>query len=332
MRLTGMTLHHSQGMKVYSAAAPGGETDGAAPPGSRAALFRPDFHARRLNASAARLALPAVDEATLVADISRLAAAERDAGWLPAAPGAALYIRPLLMAAEPSIGVRRSDEALLVVSCHPVGSYFGGGAGPPASLRLRVDPDGRARAWPGGVGACKTGGSYGASIAPAEDAAAAGFDQVLWTGGDADRTVGECGQMNVFWVERSAGDGAPRTLVTPELDGTILAGATRDTVLKIAVAAGVAERVAERRVPLAELTAGMAAGSVVEMFGTGTGAIIVPVRSVSVDGREFVAKEREERGDASATLRRALLDIYHQREPSPWMLDIDAAAGRGDDE
>jgi branched-chain amino acid aminotransferase len=190
-------------------------------------------------------------------------------------------------------------------------------------VRLVVDPV-RMRASPGGVGDCKTGGSYAAAIVPTEAAIEAGFDQVLWCDGSPERAVGECGQMNVVWVERI---GDVTTLVTPILDGTILAGATRDSVLALARDSkrGFVDAVEERRVPLAELTSKMARGEVIEMFGTGTGAIIVPVKSVTVGDIEFVAKDSEVGSDTSARIREALLDIYHGDAPDTegWMIDID---------
>lgn len=309
-----------EGMKVF--AAPSSPSGGAVPPGGAAALFRPDYHAARLNASAARVALPAVDAAQLVEDVKDLVRRERDAGWLPAGRGAALYVRPVLFASEGVIGVRRSDEATLVVTCHPVAAYFGGGE--VKSLRLCVDPKGRVRAWPGGCGEAKSAGNYAGSIGPAEEAAEQGFDQVLWTGGGEERLVGEVGQMNFFWVEK--GDGR-KVLVTPELDGTILPGATRASILEMAEDCGF--KAEERRVPLAEFVRGVKEGRIMEMFGTGTGAIVVPVKSVYVDGEDLVVKEKEEAGDASVVLRETLLAIYHQENASAWMEPVDAKTENG---
>lgn len=317
-----------EGMKLYAARPAAGLSDSgmgalAAESGRRAALFRPHFHAARLNASAARMALPTVDEDLLLDDIARLVRHERDAGWLPAARGTSLYIRPLLFASEASLGVRRSNEATLVVTCHPVGSYFSG-SGSPKSLRLLVDPAGRVRAWPGGVGFAKTGGGYAASIAPADEAKNSGYDTVLWTGGE-ERIVGECGQMNFFWIRCDKSTGR-RVLCTPELDGTILAGANRDSILKIAIPLGIAHEVQETRTPLMDLTRAIDSGEVVEMFGSGTAAIVVPVKSITADGVEHAAKEAEEAGDASAKIRSAMMNIHHQEDGhlgEGWMFDID---------
>lgn len=297
------------------------EYDGKLKSASEVKLFRPLYHVRRLNSSARRLALPEYDEDDLMSGIKKLVRAERNSGWVPRGRGSALYIRPLLFASESSIGVRRSNEATLVVTCYPVGNYFGGNIS--KSVRLLVDPN-HVRAWKGGVGFCKTGGSYACSIVPTENAKNASYDQILWTDGTPDHYVGECGQMNLFWVEWDHTTDR-RILVTPELEGTILPGGTRDSILKLAVSLGVVEQVAERRVPVAELTAAISRGIVVEMFGSGTGAIIVPVECVAIDQKDYVVKTKEEPRDVSAKLREALLDIYHgiAQDKFSWLCGIE---------
>jgi branched-chain amino acid aminotransferase len=279
-------------------------------------LFRPWFHARRLNLSAARLALPTYDEQELVTGVAKLVQMEQALGWIPVGRGASLYVRPVLFASEDGIGVRKSNEAMLVVTCHPVGSYFRGGIAKP--IRLLADCK-HVRAFRGGVGFAKTAGNYAASMQPAEEAMQRGFDQILWTDGTADHMIGECGQMNFFWVERR-----PLTdehiLVTPALDGTILPGATRDCVLALAVQLNIVQRVEEKTVPLSMLMDGIRTGTVIEMFGTGTGATLVPVQSITVNGEECAIIATEIALDAGGRLRDALLNVYHTEHD--WTCDI----------
>jgi branched-chain amino acid aminotransferase len=281
-------------------------------------LFRPWFHAQRLNTSAERLALPTFDQQELVDGIAKLVRMERDCGWVPAGRGAALYIRPLLFASEDGIGVRRSNEAMLVVTCHPVGSYFRSGMAKP--IRLYADCK-HVRAFHGGIGFAKTAANYAASMQPAEMASQQGFDQILWTDGTSDHMVGECGQMNFFWVEKPISSREDYVLVTPALDGTILPGATRDSVLTLAIQLGVVHRVEEKRVPLAVFMEDVRKGIVVEMFCTGTGATIVPVESVSMsEENSVVVLSTAKPIHAGSRIRDALLDIYHSEHS--WMCDI----------
>lgn len=245
-------LHYGQsvfeGMKAFRR--PGG-----------LALFRPRAHAERLVVSARRLAMPPVDPELLLAGVRALLAA--DAGWMPSAPGTSLYVRPVLYASEPFLGVRAAKAYTLLVFVSPVGGYFGD----ERPLRIWVERA-RARAAPGGIGAAKASANYVASLLPAEEAKARGFDQVLWLDAAEHRWLEEIGTMNVF---ARIGDG----LVTPPLGGTILAGVTRDSVLTLARARGV--RAEERPVSLDELSAAHRAGTLRELFGTGTAAVVSPI-------------------------------------------------------
>jgi branched-chain amino acid aminotransferase len=288
-------------------------------------LFRPHFHAQRLNASAERMALPTFDEEELIRGVFRLVLKEQALGWIPTGRGAALYIRPLIFASEGVIGVRRSNEAMLVVTCHPVGSYFRSGVAKP--LRLFADTE-HVRAFRGGVGFAKTAGNYACSMQPAEEATRKGYDQILWTDGTPEHMVGECGQMNFFWVERGAAT-SRLVLVTPALDGTILPGATRDSVLVLAPQLGLVHDVEERHVPLRTLTSAIQGGTVVEMFCTGTGASVVPVRSIAVAGEEFVVRDSGAVGDMSSKLREALHDIQHSEHAWTATVGDETAISRG---
>jgi len=284
--------HCFEGMKAYADAA------------GRPLLFRPGLNAARLLRSAQRLALPAFDEAQFLALLRAFVRVEAAGGWLPTAAGCALYLRPTIMATTPFLGVGPASEATLFCVASPCGPYF---PGPPRAVTLALE-EGVVRAAPGGVGSVKVGGNYAPTILPGVAAAArCGAAQVLYTyapEGGGERTVSEAGAMNVFFLLRGQGaEGAPE-LLTPPLDGTILPGVTRQSVLDLARDAcgrgtlsaqpGGAPpglRVSERSLGVAELAAAAAEGRLLEVFCTGTAAVVLPVqRIVRVDGEEWHAR------------------------------------------
>lgn len=228
----------------------------------RVALFRPGMNAARFNRSAARLALPEVPERLFLEGIDTLVRLEED--WLPSAEGTALYIRPTLIAVEPALGVRPSEQCLFFVILSPVGAYYAAGFNP---VRILVE-DFFVRAVPGGTGTAKTGGNYASSLRAGLKAKERGFEQVLWLDGIQRRYVEEVGAMNIFFVV----DG---TLVTPPLSDSFLAGVTRDSVLELAETLGVPVDV--RPVEINDLMDGVRGGRVSEAFGTGTAAVVSPV-------------------------------------------------------
>ncbi len=225
-------------------------------------LFRPRAHVARLARTATRLCMPEVPEALALDGVKALL--REDASWLPSAPGTSLYVRPFIFATEPFLGVRPAKQVLFAVILSPVGGYF---TGPPRPLKIWVEQE-RSRAARGGIGAAKAAANYVASLQGAEDAKHRGYDQVLWLDGAEHRFVEEIGTMNFF--AKIGG-----RLVTPALEGTILPGVTRDCVIQLARDEGVP--VEERRVALAELVAAGKAGTLEEVFGTGTASLVAPI-------------------------------------------------------
>ncbi|XP_049648681.1 LOW QUALITY PROTEIN: branched-chain-amino-acid aminotransferase, mitochondrial-like [Accipiter gentilis] len=189
-------------------------------------LFRPELNMERMERSAERVCLPAFDRSELLECIRALLRLEQE--WVPRSDSASLYIRPTFIGTEPSLGVAPPGRALLFVILCPVGPYFPGGHFSPVGLL--ADPT-YTRAWPGGAGHCKLGGNYGPTIALQRAAQAQGCQQVLWLHGP-ERLLTEVGTMNlfVFWHRE---DGEPE-LVTPPLDGLILPGVTRRSLLELA--------------------------------------------------------------------------------------------------
>lgn len=229
-------------------------------------LFRPDRHAARLAASAERLCMPPLEPARLIAALRALVRVEQDS--VPDAARGSLYLRPTLFANDEYLGVRPGNLHTLAILASPVDSYFGQDSRP---LRLWAER-GLTRAAPGGVGAAKTGGNYAASLLAARDAKQRGYDQVLWLDAIEHRYVEEVGTMNLFVHFKSG-------VVTPPLDGTILAGVTRESCLTLLKEWGVPTE--ERRLTLDELLAAHRAGELLEIFGTGTAAVVAAVGEVA---------------------------------------------------
>ena len=243
----------------------------------RARLFRAELNMRRLAHSMKTLALPPLDEAGFLACIRRLVRADRD--WVPQGEGFALYLRPTVIGTQPTLGVSKSRSCKLFVIASPVGPYYPEGFKP---VRLLAESR-NVRAWPGGTGDSKLGGNYAPTIRVQGEAAAKGFTQVLWLFG-AEQQVTEVGTMNFFvlWKRR---DGV-RELVTAPLDGTILPGVTRASLLELARGWG-EFAVTERKFSIFELIEAAREGRVIECFGAGTAAVVSPVRAISYDGQEI---------------------------------------------
>ncbi len=236
-------------------------------------LFRPDRHLARLNASSVRLCIPPLDEAFALRSLKELVRLEAD--WVPRTAGCALYVRPTLIATEPALGVRPSRSYIYFVILSPVGAYYREGFNP---VKIIVEEH-YVRAPKGGLGAAKTPANYAASLLAAEEAHAQGFTQVLWLDAAEHRYVEEVGTMNIFF---RIGD----ELVTPPLEGSILGGITRESVIHLARAWKL--RVSERPITIDEVTEAHVAGRLREVFGSGTAAVISPVGELFHKGQRMV--------------------------------------------
>jgi branched-chain amino acid aminotransferase len=225
-------------------------------------VFRPDKHAERMAHSCQRMCIPQVDKEMFVRAIDELV--KLDQKWIPSKKGTSLYIRPLIFATESYIGVRVSETYTLYIMTGPVAAYYKEGFNP---VRLMTSGE-YVRAVRGGLGEAKTAANYAASLLPAYEAKKKGYAQVVWLDGIEEKYIDEVGTMNICFIK----DGA---LVTPPLEGTILPGVTRDSVLHLARHWGMT--VEERRISIDEVMSSIKDGSMTEMFGTGTAAVISPV-------------------------------------------------------
>ena len=266
-------------------------------------LFRVEKNAERFNNSASRMAMPKVDIGEHVQAISELVRLEH--AWTPKQEGAALYIRPVMIATENTLEVRSSRDFLHYIILSPVGPYFSGGFKP---VSVFVS-DQYVRTVRGGTGEAKTPGNYAGSLTGTEKALAAGYQQVLWLDAVDRRYVDEVGAMNIAFVYED------KHIRTPALSGAILPGITRDSLLKLAPDLGYS--VAEDRIDIREVLRDIEAGRITEAFGIGTGAVIAPVGRFGYQGRDYAFGSGEP-GPVAQRLFKGLTDIQYGRAPDPY--------------
>jgi branched-chain amino acid aminotransferase len=260
--------------------------------------FRPDANARRFNQSAARLAMPAIPEELFVESIRQIVRA--DAGWTPTADKGSLYLRPFMFADEAFLGVRPAKSYLFCVIASPVGAYFKGGKD---AVTLWVSHD-YVRAVPGGTGAAKCGGNYAASLLPQAHGIEEGCDQVLFLDAVERRYIEELGGMNIMFVMND------QTIITPPLDGSILPGITRDSLIALAGEAGY--RVREERYSFEQWEEDSRSGALKEAFACGTAAVITPIGEVRSKKGGFVIGNGAG-GDVARLLKEKLVGIQYGR-------------------
>jgi branched-chain amino acid aminotransferase len=227
-------------------------------------LFRPMENMERMNLSAARLALPTFDPNEFLECIKSLV--RLDANYIPEEKGYSLYIRPTFIATTPALGVNPPKDALLYVITSPVGPYYPSGFKP---VSLYADEE-NVRAWPGGMGQYKVGLNYAPGILPQVKAAEKGYSQILWLLNDY---LTEVGTMNffLFWINKKG----ERELITPPLDGTILPGVTRKSILELAQEWN-EFKVTEAPFTMTQVVEALNEGRIIEAFGAGTAAVVSP--------------------------------------------------------
>lgn len=246
-------------------------------PDGEVVVFRPWDNARRLNRSAARLAMPELPEELFLEGLRELLRLDR--AWVPPHDSGALYIRPCLFSIDESVRVKPADRYLFVIFTFPFGAYYA------ASLDALVS-DRYVRAFPGGTGDVKPAGNYAAAMLAEREARDVGCHTVMWLDGQERRYVEECGVMNVFFV---IGD----EIITPDLSGTILEGITRDSVLTLLREMG--HSLQERRISIDEIVAAHDRGILRECFGTGTAATLSHVGRIRYRDRDLRLPPVEER-------------------------------------
>lgn len=295
-------LHYAQeifeGMKAYRR------------PNGRAALFRPEANARRFAKSAIRMAMPPLPEEMFLDSVRELVRVDRE--WIPEKEDGSLYLRPFMIASGSFLGMRSSTQFIYAAIASSVGAYFKGNS---QSVSLWVTRE-YVRAAPGGTGEAKCGGNYAGSLVAQAEAIRQGCDQVVFLDAIERRWVEELGGMNVFFV---FDDGS---IQTPPLDGTILHGVTRDSLLRLARDMGI--NVREERYSIDQWKTDAESGRLTEAFACGTAAVVTPIGRVKgVDGEFSIGGQSS--GPLTMRLRSALVDIQRGISPDPygWIQEID---------
>ncbi|MBK7381838.1 MAG: branched-chain amino acid aminotransferase [Flavobacteriales bacterium] len=268
-------------------------------------LIRPKANIARMNRSAKRMCMPPIPEDVILDAMIELVRLDQD--WIPKGDDAALYIRPFMFASDQYLGVRPSDGYRLIIFTCPVRGYYS------EPVKVKVETH-FSRAFPGGTGEAKCGGNYAGALYPSKVGMDEGYHQLLWTDGLTHKYFEESGTMNVFFNV----DG---TLVTPALDGTILRGITRDSIIKIAADEGI--RVEERQVSVEEIEVAAKNGRLRSAFGAGTAATIAHIQSIAFNNAVYDLPDVSTR-DLANLVGTKLDDIRRGRiaDPYDWVVPI----------
>ncbi len=296
-----MVLHYGQqvfeGLKAF-----------AGPNERDILLFRPDMNIARFNRSCQRLCIPVLDPGFFMEQMAALVRVDKD--WIPRSPGTSLYIRPTIIASDEHLGVRPSKTYIFYIILSPVGAYYPEGFEP---VKIMVT-DRYVRACRGGLGEAKTSANYAASLLAAEEAHAMGFTQVLWLNAVDKSSIEEVGTMNIFFRIKDE-------IITPALEGTILPGVTRDSVIGLSREMGI--NVSERTITIEEVVHAAGAGSLQEIFGSGTAAVISPVSHFHYKGFDYVVGDGKT-GTIAAELFQRITGMQTGSKPDPfgWVVNI----------
>ncbi|GAA5885757.1 hypothetical protein JCM16303_006052 [Sporobolomyces ruberrimus] len=307
-------LHYAptlfEGMKAYKS------KDGVA------RLFRPDKNMERMTKSARRLAFPDFTGEHLTTLIKKLV--EVDSKWIPTDPGTSLYIRPTMIGTQAGLGVGASTDVLLFVIASPVGPYYSTGFKPVKLLATTQ----YVRAAPGGTGSYKLGANYAGGVVPQMEAAAKGYQQILWLLGP-EHSLTEVGTMNLFLVFKKE-DGTTE-LVTPPLgsDSVILPGVTRDSILALArehasgktKLKGLPDKVtvSERNLTMKDVVKGREDGTLLEVFGSGTAAIVSCVEGIGYEDKLIdIPVGKDGLGDFARVMLREIVGRQTGEIKSDW--------------
>ncbi|MEG1988847.1 MAG: branched-chain amino acid aminotransferase [Oscillibacter sp.] len=260
-----VVFHYAQecfeGMKAYRTA------------DNRIQLFRPDCNARRMNNTQERLCIPEIPVEDFIQAVKAIVEVEKD--WVPHSEGASLYLRPFTIATMAQLGVHASSSYQFIIICSPSGAYYAGGLAP---IKIYVE-DTYVRACPGGTGFTKCGGNYAVSLLAGQIAEQKGYSQVLWLDGVERKYVEEVGAMNIFFKM----DGEIYTAKAEDKDGTVLPGVTRRSIIELLKDWGYV--VHEGKLAITDIMKASAEGKLEEVFGSGTAAVVSPVKQLDYEAQ-----------------------------------------------
>ena len=275
-----------EGMKAYK------DADGGV------FLFRPLDNHKRLNISAKRMAMPELPEAYFIEGLTTLL--KLDAKWIPTVEGSSMYIRPFIFASGKGFHASPADEYKFVIALAPSGAYFSG------KVKVLIEEK-YSRSANGGVGYAKAGGNYAGQFYPTQLAKDKGYQQVIWTDDNTHENIEEAGAMNIFV---RIGD----TLITGPTSDRILDGITRKSILEIAETEGIETEV--RNLTVTEVVEAAKNGSLKEMFGAGTAAVVSPIAGFGYKGNDYDLPELD--NSYAAMMKKRITDIQYNRADDPF--------------
>jgi branched-chain amino acid aminotransferase len=268
-------------------------------------IFRPQDNFHRFNISAERMQMPQVSEEIFMEGMKQLIALDKD--WIPGIADHSLYIRPFMFSSDEMIGVRPSEKYKFIILLSPTGPYYN------VPMRIYVEEK-YVRAVPGGIGYVKAAGNYGSSMYATAQAKKKGYDQVLWTDALEHKYVQEIGTMNVIFI-------IDNKAVTPDLSsGTILAGVSRDSALTLLKEMGFT--IEERPLSIGEIIDAYKAGTLHEVFGTGTAATITYIKELRY--KDYVMNFDVDNWKTAPAIKKWLTDIREGRREDKygWMVKV----------
>lgn len=276
--------------------------------GGKVLLFRPEENMRRMNQSCDRLCMPQFTEQSAIEALEELLIIDKE--WIPTAEGTSLYIRPYMIATEPYLGVAPAKKYQFIIILSPVGSYYKEGIHP---VKILVE-DAYVRAVAGGTGMAKTAGNYASGLRAQEIADRKGYSQVLWLDGVERKYIEEVGSMNAFFKINGE-------VITPVLNGSILEGITRKSIIQLLKHWDIP--VIERKISVEEIYEAHRAGTLEEAFGTGTAAVVSPIGELNWRDEKLVVNNGDI-GSISEKLYNELTGIQYGKiaDPFGWVVEV----------
>ncbi|WP_109437215.1 MULTISPECIES: branched-chain amino acid aminotransferase [Aquimarina] len=254
-------------------------------------LFRPDENYKRINKSAERLAMPEFPKEYFFDGLNALL--KLDNNWIKPGFGNSLYIRPFVIATQASVSASEADEYKFLIICSPAQSYYSGDVSVLVAEKF-------SRSASGGFGYAKAAGNYAGQFYPTNLAKQQGYQQVIWTDSNTHEYMEEAGTMNVFFRVND-------TLLTAPISDRILDGVTRKSLIAIAEKEGI--KVDVRPVKVSEIVEAAKNGSLKEIFGAGTAAVVSPVKAFGYQGEHYEIQKQE--NSYADYFKKALMDIQY---------------------
>ena len=261
-------------------------------------LFRPIDNFKRLNISSNRMAIPELPESYFMEGLKTLLRVENN--WIPKKDGSSLYIRPFIFASGNGFHASPADAYKFLIACAPSGAYFSG------KLKVLIEEK-YSRSANGGVGFAKTGGNYAGQFYPTQLAVEKGYQQVIWTDDNTHEYIEEAGAMNIFVRIND-------TLITAPISDRILDGITRRSVIELAKAEGISVEI--RKISVHEVVTAAKDGSLKEMFGAGTAAVISPISGFGYKDTDYDLPELED--TYANSLKKRITDIQTNKAEDPF--------------